>query len=131
MPSRNQQDTRDDSRQRYGQRYDSRERRLEQENRSVRFESPRNDGGQNRQNINFDSRDAQNRPQSPYQNRQYVFNSNLGRRSCNNTTRPKNQVSTHCKRTNHTSRESKACFNGLKMGLFRHECRAPRSNKSN
>ena len=27
MPSRNRQDTRDDSRQKYGQRYDSRERR--------------------------------------------------------------------------------------------------------
>ena len=38
MPSRNRQDKRDDSRQRYGQRYDSRERRPEQQSRSVRFE---------------------------------------------------------------------------------------------
>ena len=65
MPSRNRQDKRDDSRQRYGQRYDSSERRPEQQNRSVLFESPRNDRGQNRQNINFSSRNAQNRPQSP------------------------------------------------------------------
>ena len=78
MSSRNLQDNRDDSRQRYGQRYDSRERRPEQQNRSVRFESPRRDRGQNRQNINFNSRNAQNRPQSPYQNRQYDFNSNSG-----------------------------------------------------
>ena len=45
MPSRNQQDNRDDSRQRYGQRYDSRERRPEQQKRSVRFESPLRDRG--------------------------------------------------------------------------------------
>ena len=62
MPSRNRQDNRDDSRQRYGQRYNSRECRPEQQNRSVRFESPRNDRGLNRQNINFSSRNAQNRP---------------------------------------------------------------------
>ena len=86
MPSRNRQDNRDDSRQRYGQRYDSRERRPKQQNRSVRFESPRRDRGQNRQNINFNSWHVQNRPQSPYQNRQYEFNSNPGRRSNNYTT---------------------------------------------
>ena len=50
MPSRNRQDTRDHSRQRHGQRYDSRERRPEQQNRSVRFESRLNDRGQNHQN---------------------------------------------------------------------------------
>ena len=67
MTSRNRQDNRDDSRQRYGQRYDSRERRPEQQHRSVRFDSPCHDRGQNRQNINFNSRNVQNRPQSPYQ----------------------------------------------------------------
>ena len=87
MSSRNRQDNRDDSRQRYGQRYDSRERRPEHHNRSVRFESPRNDRGQNRQNLNFNSRNAQNRPQSPYQNRRQDFNSNPGRQSNNCTTR--------------------------------------------
>ena len=60
MPSRNRQDTRDDSRQRYGQRYDSRERRPEQQNRSIRFEPPCNDRGQNRQNMNFNKRNGQN-----------------------------------------------------------------------
>ena len=60
MPSRNRQDNRDDSRQRYGQRYNSRERSPEQRHRTVRFESPRHDRGQNRQNINFNSRNAQN-----------------------------------------------------------------------
>ena len=55
MPSRNRQDNRDDSRQRYGQRYDSRERKPEQQHRSVRLESPRNDRGHNHQNINFSS----------------------------------------------------------------------------
>ena len=70
MPSRTRQDNRDDSRRRYGQRNNSRECRPEQQNRSVRFESPRCDRGQNRQNTNFNSRNAQNRPQSPYQNRQ-------------------------------------------------------------
>ena len=120
MPSRNRQDNRDDSRQRYGQRYDSRERRPEQENRSVRFESPRNDRGQNCHNINFNSRNAQNRPQSPYQSRQYAFISNPGQRSNNNTNKSQNQACTHCKRTNHTSRECKACFNCLKIGHFRH-----------
>ena len=128
IPSRNRQDKRDDSRQRYGKRYDSRERRPEQQNRSVRFESPRNDRGQNRQNINFSSRNAQNRPQSPYESRQYDFNSNPRRRSNNITNRSQNQACIHCKRTNHTSRESKACFNCLKMGHFCHECRAPRSS---
>ena len=73
------------------------------QNRSVRFESPRRDRGQNRQNTNFNSRNAQNRPQSPYQNRQYDFNSNPGRRSNNYTTRSQNEVCTHCERTNHTS----------------------------
>ena len=34
-PSRNRQDNRDDSRQRYGQRHDSRDRRPEQQHRSV------------------------------------------------------------------------------------------------
>ena len=131
MSSRNRQDNRDDSRQRYGQRYDSRERRPEQQNRSVRFESPRNDRGQNRHNINFSSRNAQNRPQSPYQSRQYDFNSNPGQRSNNNTTRSQNQVCTHCKRTNHTSRECRVCFNCLKIGNFRHECRASRSSNLN
>ena len=53
MPSRNHQDNRDDSRQRYGQGYDSRERKPEQQNRLFRFESPRKDSGQNRQNINL------------------------------------------------------------------------------
>ena len=53
IPSRNRQDKRDDSRHRYGQRYSSRECRPEQQNRSVRFESPRNDTGQNRQNLNL------------------------------------------------------------------------------
>ena len=124
MSSRNRKDNRDDSRQRYGQRYDSRERRPEHQNRSVRFESPRNDRGQNRQNLNFNSRNAQNRPQSPYQNIRQDFNSNPGRQSNNYTTRSQNQVCTHCKRTNHTSRECKACFNCLKIGHFRHECRA-------
>ena len=62
MPSRNRQDNRDDSRQGYGQRYDSRERRPEHQNTSVRFESPRHDRGQNRQNINFNNRNTQNRP---------------------------------------------------------------------
>ena len=131
MPSRNRQDNCDDSRQRYGQRYDSRERRPEQQNRSVRFESPRGDRGQNRQNINFNSRNAKNRPQSLYQNRQYDFTSNPGQRSNNNTTRSQNEVCTHCKRTNHTSRECKACFNCLKIGHFRHECRARRSSNLN
>ena len=131
MPSRNRQDNRDDSRQRYGQRYDSRERRPEQQNRSVRFESPRNDRGQNRQNINFNSRNAQNRPQSPYQSTQHDSNSNPGRRSNNNATRSQNQACQHCKRTNHSSRECKACFNCLKLGHFRHECRAPRSSNLN
>ena len=131
MPSRNRQDNRDDSRQRYGRRYDSRERRPEQQNRSVRFESPRNDRGQNRQNININSRNAHNRPQSPYQYRQHDLNSNRGRRSNNNTTRSQNQLCTHCKRTNHTSRECKACFNCLKLGHFRHECGAPRSSYLN
>ena len=78
MPSRNRQNNGDDSRQRYGQRYNSRERKPEQQHRSVRFESPRHDRGQNRQNINFNSRNAQNRPQSPYQSRQNDFNSNPG-----------------------------------------------------
>ena len=131
MPSRNRQDNRDDSRQRYGQRYDSSERRPEQQNRSVRFESPRNDRGQNRQNINFNSRNAQNRPQSPYQNRRHDFNSNPGQRSNNYTTRSQDQACTHCRRTNHTSRECKACFNCLKIGHFRHECRAPKSSNLN
>ena len=130
MPSRNRQDKRDDSRQRYGQRYDSNERRPEQQNRSVRFESPRNDRGQNRQNINFNSRNAQNRPQSPYQNRRHDFNY-PGRQSNSNPTRSQNQACQHCKRTNHTSRECKACFNCLKIGHFRHECRAPRSSNLN
>ena len=53
MPSRNRQDNRDDSRQRSGLRYDSRERKPEQQHRSVRFESPRNDREQNCQNINL------------------------------------------------------------------------------
>ena len=44
MLPRNRQDNCDDSRHRYGQRYDSRERQPEQQNRSVRFESPRNNG---------------------------------------------------------------------------------------
>ena len=87
MPSRNRQYNRDDSRQRYGQRYISRESRPEQQHKSIPFESPRNDRGQNRQNINFNSRNAQNRPQSPYQSRRHDFNSNIGRRSNNNTTR--------------------------------------------
>ena len=131
MPSRNRLDNRDDSRPRYGQRYNSRERRPEQQHRSVRFESLRNDGGQNRQNINFSSRNAQNRPQSPYQSRQYDFNSNPGQGSNNIATRSQNQVGTHCKRTNHTSRDCKACFNCLINGYFRHECRAPRSSNLN
>ena len=131
MPSRNRQDNRDDPRQRYGQRNDSRKRRPEQQNRSVRFESPRHDRGQNRQNMNFNSPNAQNRPQSPYQSRQYDFNSNPGQRNNNYTNRSQNQVCTHCKRTNHTSRECKACFNCLKIGRFRHECRAPRSSNLN
>ena len=130
MPSRNRQDKRDIPRQRYGQRNNSRERRTEQQNRSVRFESLRRDRGQNRQNIN-NSRNAQSRPQSPYQNRQYDFNSNPGRRSNNYTTRSQNQACQHCKRTNHTSREGKVCFNCLKIGYFRHECRAPRSSNLN
>ena len=46
-PSRNRQDNRDDSPQSYGQRYNSRERRPEEQNRLVWFESPRNDRGQN------------------------------------------------------------------------------------
>ena len=92
MSSRNRQDNRDDSRQRYGQTYDSRERRPEQQNRSVRFESLRNDSGLHRHNTNFSSRNAQNRPQSPYQSRQYDFNSNPGQGSNNNTTRSQNQV---------------------------------------
>ena len=131
MPSRNRQDNRDDSRQRYGQRYDSRELKSEQQHRSVRFASPRHDRGQNRQNINFNSRNAQNRPQSSYQSRQYDFNSSAGRRSNNYTTRSQNLVCTHCKRTNHTSRECKACFNCLKIEHFRHECRTPRSSNLN
>ena len=131
MPSRNRQDKSDDSRPRYGQRYDSRERRSEQQNRSVRFESLGNDRGQNRQNINFNSQNAQNRPQSPYQIRRYDFNSNPGRQSNSNTTSFQNQACQHCKRTNHTSRDCKACFNCLKIGHFRHECRAPRSSNLN
>ena len=131
MPSRKGQDNRDDSRQRYGQRYDSRDRKPEQQSRSVRFESPRNDRGQNRQNTNFNSRNVQHRPQSPYQTRQHDFISNSGQRSNNNKTRSQNQVCTHCKRTIHTSRECKACFNCLKIGHFRHECRAPRSSNLN
>ena len=131
MPSTNRQDNRDDSRQKYGQRYDSGECRPEQQNKSVRFESSRHDRGQKRQNINFSNRNAQNRPQSPYQSRQHDFNSNPGQRSNNNTTRSQNQVCTHCKRTNHTSREGKACFNCLKIGHFRQECRAPSSNNLN
>ena len=127
---RNRQDNRDDSRQIYGQRYDSRERRPEQQHRTVRFESPRIDPGQNHQNKKF-SRNAQNRPQSPYQNRQHDFNSNPGRQSNSNITRSLNHVCTHCKRTKHTSRECKACFNCLKIGHFRHECRAPRSSNLN
>ena len=134
MQSRNRQDNRDDSRQRYGQRYgqryDSRERRPEQQHRSVRFESPRNDRGQNCQNVHFSGRNAQNRPQSPYQSRQYDFISNPGQRSNSIATRSQSQVCTHCKRTNHT-RECKACFNCLKIGHFRHECRAPRSSNLN
>ena len=128
MSSRNRQDNHDDSRQRYGQRYDSRERRPEQRNSSVRFESPRNDRGQNGHNINFSSRNAQNRPQSPYQSRRHDFNSSLGQRSNNYSNSSQNQACTHCKRTNHNSRECKACFNCLKIGHFRHECRAPRSS---
>ena len=92
MPSRNRQDNRDDSRQRYGQSYNSRERRPEQQNKSVRFESPRNDRGLNRQNINFSSRSARNRPHSPYQSRRQDFNSNPGQRSNNNTNRSQNQA---------------------------------------
>ena len=122
---------RDDPRQRYGQRYDYRERRPEQQHRTIRFESRRHDRGQNRQNINFNSRNAQNRPQSPYQSRQYDFNFKPGQRSNNNTTRSRNQACQHCKRTNHTSRECKACFNCLKLGHFRHECRALRSSTLN
>ena len=87
MPSRNLQDNRDVSRQRYRQRHASGECRPEQQNRSVRLESPRPDRGQNRQNRNFSSRNAQNRPQSPYQSRQHDFSSNSGQRSNNNTTR--------------------------------------------
>ena len=64
MPPRNRQHNRDVSRQIYVQRYDSRKRRLEQQNRSVRIELPRNDGEQNHQNIIFNSRNAQNRAQS-------------------------------------------------------------------
>ena len=45
MPSPNRQNNRDDSRQRYGQTYDSRERRPEQQYRLVRFESPLHDRG--------------------------------------------------------------------------------------
>ena len=131
MPSRNRQDNRDDSRQRYGQRYNSRERRPEQQNRSVRFESPRHDRGQICQNINLNSRNAQNQPQSPYQIRQHDFNSNPGQRSNNNATRSQNLVCTHRKRSNHTSRECKACFNCLIIGYFRHECHAPRSSNLN
>ena len=131
MPSRNRQEKRDDSRQRYGQRYDSSERRPKQQNRSVRFESPRNDRGLNRQNINFSSRNARNRPHSPYQSRRQDFNSNPGQRSNDYTTRSQNQACTHCKRTNHTSRECKACVNCLKIGHFCHECRAPRSSNLN
>ena len=131
MPSCNRQDNRDDSRQRYGQSYDSRECRPEHQNRSVQPESPRKDRGQNRHNINFSSRNAQNRPQSPYQNRRHDLNSNPGQRSNNVTNKSQNQACTHCKRTNHTSRECKACFNCLKIGHFRHECRAPNSSNLN
>ena len=60
MPSRNRKTSRDDSRQRYGQRDNSTEHRPEQQKMSVQFESPRNGRGQNRQNINFNSRNAQN-----------------------------------------------------------------------
>ena len=55
IPLRNRQDNRDDSRQRYGQRYDSKKRKPEQPNMSVRFESPCNERGQNRQKLNFNS----------------------------------------------------------------------------
>ena len=68
MPSRNRKENRDDSRHIYCQRYDSRERKPEQQIRSARFESPRKNGGCNRQNINVNSRNAQNRSQSPRQN---------------------------------------------------------------
>ena len=96
MSSRNRNDTCGDSRHRYGQRYDSRERRPEKQNTSVRFESPRNEREQSRPNINLNSRITQNRPQSPYQNRQHDFNSNPGRRSNNSTTRLQSQLCSDC-----------------------------------
>ena len=45
MPSGNRLDKRDDSRQRYGQSYDSRRHRPEEQYRTVQFESPRHDWG--------------------------------------------------------------------------------------
>ena len=45
------------------------------------------------------------RPQSPYQSRQNAYTSNYGQPIYNNITRSLNQTCTHCKRTNHTSRE--------------------------
>ena len=58
-------------------------------NSSVRVQSPCIDRGQNRQNINFNSQNAQNRPQPPYQNRQHDFKYNPGQRNYSNTSRSK------------------------------------------
>ena len=131
MPSRNRQRNRNNSRQRYGQRYDSRDHRPEQQEWLVQFESLCNYKWQNRQNINFNSRNVQNRPQSRHQKRQHEFISNPRRRSYKNTTSSENQDCTHCKRTNHLFPDCKVCFNCSKIGRFRHECRTPRSSNLN
>ena len=129
MPSRNRQDNRDHSRHRYGHKNDSREHNPGQQRITVRFESRRSDYRRNNHKpTNFQSRSKENRPQSPNQNRQHDFSSNFGRRSYNSSNRFQNQTPTHCKRTNHPSKECKVCFNCLNVRQFHGECRALRSS---
>ena len=115
-------------------RRDSRDR----QSRSVRFDSSgNNNGGRNNSYNNGGSQQQRqnDRPNSPYQNKQY--NQTNGRRNNNSyqdrRNEPKTQESPcrHCGRTNHSSKECKACFNCGRMGHFRRECRAPKRNQLN